>query len=443
MAVWRALASCVIILAATASGSAQTYPLVEVPQVGDCFQYQLEMNLAGEMHLIKDDRPLAMKLSAVAAHVFPERVLVVSSKGMPQKAARVYEKASAKILAGSAQSDRGLRPDRCLMVVQRPKDQTLIYCPKGAVTREEMELTSDHFDTLALTGLLPGKPVQMKETWKVGNEVAQALCHFEGVTSQELTCTLDEVKGDDARVSVSGSVAGIDVGAMVKMTVLATYHYDLKTKHLMSLEWKQKDDRGQGPVSPASVVETVYTLKRTPIAQPEQLSDVALIAVPADFEPPVNLTQLAYQDAKGRFQMLYARDWQIVNQSSDRVVMRLMERGDFVAQATITPWTKMQPGQHLTPEEFQKAMADTPGWKQTQVLQSGVVPVSDTGRWIYRISALGEMDGMSLLHNFYLIAGPNGDQVVVVFAMVQAQTEKLGSRDLSLVGSVELPDVKK
>ena len=84
-----------------------------------------------------------------------------------------------------------------------------------------------------------------------------------------------------------------------------------------------------------------------------------------------------------------------------------------------------------------------PGWQQEEVLQTGAVPSADApGRWTYRVSAVGQMDGIKVLQNFYLVAGPGGDQVVAAFTMTQGQAEKLGSRDLSLVGSLELPPKK-
>src|SRR5207248_6953087 len=236
------------------------------------------------------------------------------------------------------------------------------------------------FDTLALTALLPGKAVAVKDTWKLSTEIVQALCHFEGVTSQDLQCTLAEVKDAVAHVTVAGSVVGIDLGALVKVSVQANYQFDLDRKRLVTLEWKQKDERGQGPVSPASVVETTSTLKRTPIEQPEKLSDVALIAVPSDFEPPLPVVQLYYHDPKARFDLLYGREWFVVGQVDERVVLRLLDRGEFVAQATLTPWAKARPGEHLSPEVFQKAMTEMPGWQPEEVLQAGVVPSADAPR---------------------------------------------------------------
>jgi hypothetical protein len=154
------------------------------------------------------------------------------------------------------------------------------------------------------------------------------------------------------------------------------------------------------------------------------------------------LTQLEYRDPKAGYSMVYARDWQTVSKSDEHLVLRLMERGDFLAQLTITPWTRAEKGKHLTSDEFRQAMSQTPGWEPEQELQAGEVP-SEGGRWIYRISALGQLDGAKVMQNFYLVAGPGGEQVVLVFTLAPKQADRIATRDLALVGSVEFPGPSK
>ncbi len=115
-----------------------------------------------------------------------------------------------------------------------------------------------------------------------------------------------------------------------------------------------------------------------------------------------------------------------------------MDKGDFVAQVSVTPWDKANKGGHLSPEKFKKAMDDTSGWVPQRELQAGEVASSD-GRWIYRISVLGTLEGESVLQNFYLVAAPTGEQVVLTFTLSPKQADKLGARDLSLAGSIEVP----
>src|SRR5262249_35828408 len=235
-----------------------------------CFRYDIEMKLSGEMRFRKDTGAVPAKLAASASHAFPERVLLASG-GVVTKSARLYETARVSITRGTDTSTCELRPSRRLIVAQRDKDQPLAYSPAGALYRNELELVSGHFDTLTLAGLLPGKAVKKGETWKVPNLVAQALCGLEGMTENKLEGRLESGGGDLATLAVSGTAAGVEAGALVKVTIDAAASFDARAKRLTRVVWKQKCQRDQGPVSPASSMEVNVTLTRKAIEQPADL----------------------------------------------------------------------------------------------------------------------------------------------------------------------------
>jgi hypothetical protein len=172
--------------------------------------------------------------------------------------------------------------------------------------------------------------------------------------------------------------------------------------------------------------------------EPKVLSDPALIKVAeGDQPPPEACLQMCHIDPKKRYQLSYGRDWQLTQATEEHVILRLLDRGDWVAQATITPWTKAEPGKHMSPDEFKEAMADTPGWEADEIRDDGEVR-SEKGNWQYRVSALGDMDGVKgILQNFYLLASPDGEQAVVAVTLREAQATKLGTRDLQLVDGIE------
>jgi hypothetical protein len=437
---WRNLAILFVVLALAQPGLAQTYSLTETLQAGDCCQLKLAMKLTGEWRVQREDKTVPVAIQASATHEFPERILNVGNDGVPIKAARYYHQAQAVIKAGaSAPASRTVRPERRLIVTQRTKDQFVTYSPDGSLTRDELE-TLEHFDTLALVGVLPGKTVKVGETWKLPSAVAQGLCSFEALIDQELTCKLESVQGDEARVSVAGAANGINLGASVKLTVDASYVYDLKQQRLVQMTWKQKDVRDQGPASPATTMDATWTVQRTFLTEmPKEVHEFKLAKVPEGVEaPPPAFLQLNHQDGKGRFQLNYEREWQLAGQTDDHLILRLMDRGDWVAQATITAWTKAEAGKHLSADEFKETIADTPGWEPEEIRDDGEVR-SPKGNWVYRVSALGTMDDLKVLQNFYLVAGPDGDQVVVTVTMREAQAQKLGNSDSKLVDGLEFP----
>lgn len=441
MAAWRNLGVVAWLLTLAATAPAQTtYPLAEPLKADECFHVRIDMNLTGEIRVLKADKVLPVKRTATATHEFNERVLNVTEAGFAARTARSYETAKAAIATvGAERVEMTLRPERRLLISQRDKDEALTYCPAGPLTREELDVT-EHFDTLHVNGILPGKDVAVGATWKVTNPVTQALCAFEGLSEQDLVCKLESVEQDVATISVKGTATGIDVGSQVRLTIDAKARFDLKTKRLTTVEWKQKDEREQGPASPQSVIEVTTTLKRSLIETPEALTDGRLASVPTGFDVPGPMLNLYFRDPRNRFDLMYARDWQLVAATPDQVVLRLMERGEFVAQATVIPWTKAEAGKHATPDQLRQAVSVTPGWQPERELQASEIKEGlEEGYWLYRISTVGKLDGMDVMQNFYLMAGPDGRQVILTFTMTPKQVERLGSRDLSLAGSVDFP----
>src|SRR5205823_2017636 len=115
-----------------------------------CHLLRMSMTLAGEMVVAQEGKPVKLKLAATAEHRFRERVLAVHPAGAGiARAARYYDDARATITVDGAAGPRALRPERRLVVAQRPTDTLLCYSPQGPLTREELETVSEHFDTLA------------------------------------------------------------------------------------------------------------------------------------------------------------------------------------------------------------------------------------------------------------------------------------------------------
>jgi hypothetical protein len=441
MAAWRTSGLLAVLLALPAAGKGQTYNLTEAPKPGDTFRVAVETDLAGALKVVQDGKENSIKISARNEHVILERVLKADA-GVARKSARFYEKASCAAEIGGEKTSRGLRDDFRLVVAQRHDDSLLCYSPAGPLTRPELEVISEHFDTLSLTGLLPEKEVAVGDSWKISNATAQALCLFEGLVSQDLTGRLKEVKNGQAVIAVEGKAAGIELGASVKLEITAAARFDVLKRRLVALEWKQKDARDQGPASPASEAESTTTLKRELLTdEPKELSRAALAGVPQEDEPQEVLKLLQHRDPAGRYALLYPRDWHVVTQTESHLVLRLLDRGDFIAQATIAGWKKADPGKHTDPQDFQKVIGAAPGWEIEEVVESAEVP-TDEGRWLYRVTAKGTLDGAKVVQSFILLAGPQGDQVVVTFTMKPANAARIGTRDVALVNAIEFAGKK-
>ena len=396
----RMLGICAGLFLIAPGAFAQTRTLAEQPKSGECYRYEIETSVTGALKVTRDGKLVPIPLTVKNQHTFTEKILT-EGKGVSRKVARSYEKATSTAEVNKEKIEKTLTADRRLIVAQRMDDPLFCYSPAGPMQRSDLELVAEHFDTLHLTGLLPGKEVSVNDTWKLSNATVQTICLFEGLLSQELNATLTEVKDGSAIITVEGKANGIELGAMVNLEITASVKFDLLKNRIISLEWKQKDIRDQGPASPASEVESVTILKRELLKEePRELSKGALASVPAEDDPSGLLKQLQYKDGQGRYTFLHGRDWHVVGQTESHLVLRLLERGDFLAQANLTWWKKTDAGKHMSADDFKKLVSQNPGWELEEIVDAGEVP-TDEGHWLYRITARGDLDGIKVIQNFF------------------------------------------
>ncbi len=414
---------------------AQPVNLTEKSALGERATFAIDLDLKGNLIVALNNGKQPIPLEAKARHRFTERIVAVTD-GLPSTTARLYTEAMASAKLAADKSDRSLPADRRLIVARRNPDGLMCFSPNGPLNRDELDLVTDHFNPQCLPGLLPGKVVNIGDTWTLTDIAAQTACLFDATIKTTLTGKLIAVKDGIATFTINGTAEGIENGAKLSLAVTASGTFDVTSGHITALTWKQKDEREQGAVNPASQVEATVTLKReTPSSEPKELSDEALASIP-EGNLPTRFTDLRHIDSKGRYQLLHAREWHVTGQTETHLIMRLLDRGDFVAQATVTVWNKMEPGKHLSIEEFKKAVASAPGWTPGKTLFDGEL-AAPGGRWLYQLKVEGKMEDVPVVQTFYLLAGPQGDQVAVTVAAKPDKAKAIGNRDLNLVNAIE------
>ena len=416
--------------------SAQAVYLGETNLRDACFSNEMSMKLTGTISVVQNGQNVSIPRSAEATHVYFERFLDVK-EGAGERTARFYNRAEASITDASDVAKIVLKSNHTLLVAHRMKDRMLVYHPTDVLTREEIDVTA-HFDSMAVPGLLPGKEVKVGDTWTVPHEVVQALTDLDAVSKCEVTGKFESVEGNFANLSFSGLVEGISEAAAVKVVIKgAAAVFNLEKRRLVRVEWRFSDQRDQGPVSPTLSSDVAISLKRVPMETPVQLGGIALVNVP-NGAPDPKLAQVVYRNLKKGFEFQFGRDWHMVNQMPDgKLVLRLIDlRGEFIAQCTVTPWTRVKTP--MTLADFETMMKASAGWQQKAgaPLEANDKLKSPNGYGILRITAEGKLGAVDALRRFYLVAAPGGDQILIDFTMVPSQAAKLDNRDERLVQSL-------
>jgi hypothetical protein len=431
----HAIASLLAVVAGHAPATAaDAVRLQENTKPGDAVQCEVQLTLAGKLKIDRDGKPDTLPLEARAKHTFLERI-------ESAQAVRHYREASSESIVGGDRSKRVLPEDRRGILIQRTTAGPFHFSPTGPLTRDELELVGEHFDTLAVPGLLPGKDVNVGDTWAIANETVQAACLFDGLIKHDLVGKLVGVKDGVATVSVTGKAEGIEHGAIVRLSVAAECSFDTAKQVISSVRWEQTDDREQGPISPAMEAKATVTVTRTPAVESKDVTDLRA-KLPADGKVPDVLAQLRHADGTG-YELVYPRDWHVVVKNDKHLVLRLLDRGEFVAQATIAVWkpapTNTDPKDILA--EFVEATKKQPGWDPEKVLENGMLQAG-AGRQLYRLSASGKQDGLAVVQSFHLLSGEKGQHVAVACVSNAATAAKVGTRDVALVSAIDFPAKK-
>ena len=435
----RAALGFVALLAASAPAVAQeSVVLAEEIKSGDCFRVDIGLTVEGKMKVERDGKLEPIGLKSKAAHAYVERVESPDSRGGIGNVLRHYSAAASDSDVGTDRSRRELPADRRLVVAKRTADGSLHYSPNGQLAREELELVAEHFDTMILPALLSGKETKVGDTWTVAPDAAQHACLFDGLIKSDLVGKLSWVKDGVAEFEINGKAEGTEHGAHARVVVAARGRFDVVGKRVTDLAWDQYDDRATGPASPATEVKANVVLKRAFLAdEPKEVGADVRAKLPTEEKVTAALSRLRYTDSEGRYRFAYSRDWHVVGRTKDHLVLRLLDGGEFAAQATVTNWKKADPGKHATPEEFKGVIAKLNGWAPEQTLADGEMPAAG-GKWVYRVVATGKQDGLAVVQSFFLTAGPNGEQVAVTVVTRKEKAEKVAGKDLGLVQAIEL-----
>ncbi|MCX8139430.1 MAG: hypothetical protein N3E46_07085, partial [Gemmataceae bacterium] len=147
--------------------------------------------------------------------------------------------------------------------------------------------------------------------------------------------------------------------------------------------------------------------------------------------PKAELLRLEVEGPKKIYRLTYGREWYILGETAEHLMMRLVDRGVPIAQLTLTHWRRAIGTRTEQIAEFRKAVAATPGWKPDKLLHEGEVEAG--GQSVYRIIQEGKIGEQRIIQRFWLITTPRGDQLVMTVTLPPEHQQRFGDKDVELM----------
>lgn len=440
------LIMCVVGLCLPASSrvlAAEKLELSESASDKRTFHVSIRMDLDGQLQAaLGDTKAVAMKLTGQARLSYHERRL--SSLGRDAadfRGLRIYDQAGFHSQVADRVTDTRLRDDFRRIIAEGQPDGVRLHSTFGPLTYEELELIRPPVDSLTALALLPSDRVEVGEKWDAPLWVLQFLTAVEAVEKGTLKCTFESLKNDSAKVTFTGEVQGGILGAGSEIKVTGHYLYDIQQHCLTHLELTQTETRSVGAVSPGLKVTATATLDRKPAMHPA-LGDQEVEAVPREPKPESLL--LSLEAADWGIKLYHDRLWHLFHQGSTVAVLRLMDKGSLVAQCNVSPIGPAPVGKHIGEQQFQEDVQKAIGADFQRIEKAEVIPTRDK-RFLFRVVAAGEasqktskgVTKVPVNWIYYLIANPEGRQMVLVFTVENTLIERLQNRDVNLALGVD------
>lgn len=405
-------------------------------KVGDSWVVSIDMKLTGNLKKKEFEREESIPLTAIANHAFEERVFQIDKNGTPSAMARFYSDAKAEITLQGTKMARVMRKDRKFLIAMEQDLHTVCYSPQGPMTRTEVDL-SEHFDVLALYGVLPTKSVAVNDPWDIAIPTAQRMLGLDAVIDSKLKATLVKVEQNHALVAVEGGVTGISKGSQTRHEIKGSLTYALQSKRFTGVNWKVSESKEQGPMGPGTALEIDIVAKWN--NQPHQQLTEGLLSM-AKANPDAGQLLVEHNDGNNRYSFLLDRSWGVVMETKDETVLRLLDKGELIGQLNVSTVKNTATGKHPTLDEMEKLITTAPGFELEKVLDKAE-PATQPGYWMGKVAAVGKASQIPLQMSLYCVQGPGPEPFLFNFTMEIEHANRFNTRDQAIMKSINLSPI--
>ncbi len=374
--------------------------------------------------------PQEHDLKAVGNFLYEER-LVDSSQ---QQALRYYLEAAADVVVQAKPDRVKLREARRYMVVEPRRTKATFRSLQGPLTREELELVEVPGGSHLIDRLLPGREVNVGETWTHDDQLMAELLNLDAVTGNDVKSELVAVTGDDAQLALSGKIVGSVGGVMSEIDLRGRYNFDRSRQRITWLALGIGESRSIGLTVPGlraqARLRMLVEAAPTPHLEPETLEPI-LTGAPERHE------LLEYQPESSGFTLVHDRRWYVFRETQNLFVLRFVDEGQLLAQCNLQPLTPLSADVSVSLAQFQQEVRQALGSAAQQIVDAQDSTLPNQLRQL-RVAVVGQVANAPIHWVYYQLIDPQNRRMSCVFTMSGEDAGRFGAEDLSLLGGLSL-----
>jgi hypothetical protein len=422
---------------AAAAQSGDKHTLAAQHRPGELTRVQVALQVGGDVKLVDEGgKALTLPMSVVANLGYDEALLAVTPSGQPARSVRYYDDARAVIKIEKGGERPAFNDSRRLIIAER-KDNSpcLLYSPSGALAREELDLIDVPGGTLVLDDVLPGRALAVGESWKLTDTTLAALLCLDAVSFSDVESVLGEVKDGLADVAAGGNVSAAIGGVSTEIQLKIKYKFDVSLRRITMFAMLIKEKRAVGHVGPGLDTVAKVLMKITPITVSGTLNRDLVRRLPTS--TTAELLDLGYMPRGRQYRFQYDRRWFVTDDETKLAVLRLIDRGELLAQCNLSALPPTE--KPVTLADFQRDVERSLG-KNFGQFASASQSVNKSGYAVFRVVVRGTVSQVPVEWIYYLVQDRRGRRVSLAFSMQQSVRERFAQADLRVVNALQLTD---
>jgi hypothetical protein len=368
--------------------------------------------------------------------VYDEMRLDGEPNGRP-RSIRYYREAVASIQVDKNRDRPSLGEDKRLIVAANDGKGTALSSPHGPLSREELDLIDIPGNTLVLNEILPNREVKPGDTWTIANAALAQLICVDAISRSDVQCKLREATSAAAKIAVTGRVDAAVGGVATEIQLDCDATFDLKRRCLTSIQMRIKERRSAGFVGPAMDVAAQVEMQIEPHETSEFLTP-SVVKEASQFDP--FMQPLLLSSDFGGFHLIYDRRWRVTRNDAQVVVMRLMDRGELVAQCNLSALPRLDQGNTVTIEDFQAEVQKSLG-QRFQRFETVAEGKGAGGIRVLKAIAEGVVSDIPIQWRYYLVIAPDGRRLAMTYTLETNLIERFADADTAMTESIEFENL--
>lgn len=382
-----------------------------------------------------DAEPKTLPMSVSAKLVYDEHRVAPAVGTIATRSIRYYNDAAAVIKVDNTGLTPKLADDHRLVVVENPGGRLSFAAANGLLKREELDLIDVTGDSLAVDALLPNRTVAADATWPADPNTMAAILSMDSVAAADVENVLDKFNHDYALIRLGGAVVGTVDGSPTEMEIRGVYLFDRKLERVTRFNLAVKEKRSIGGATPGIDGVAKLRMNVKPLASSPHLSPATIAALKHNNRLQRDMVELAPK--KQGYRVMLDRRWIATNSGRESTTLRRVDRGDVLAQCTITTLPRRSTGRQTTLEEFERDIRDALKDKFGELVASRQWTNSN-GHNCLEVIVRGTAEEVPIEWHYYLVFPQSGHRVSIAVTIQGDMVERLASDDRTLVNAIEL-----